>query len=355
MDKLYSFGDPIDSCYVLENSSFSFQCKDTPSYTLSAPRSYLGTFELLLAESGASRDTRISEVSIDTTSKCAPISNNFTLKLLEDSDEGMAINKTLAQLLEQTNKTLRDLHRGLPHEWNSCQRKTKLFFELTNSLSLLSNELGIGHLISLARDYTQTDTYHVGKLVEPVRMVSSISATRAIETGTIRFESEQVFCHCGHDADSMYFLLEGKIFVSSSEHTIASIDTPGECFGELAFFLDGTRTADLVATARSAILRVTKESLPAFLADHPDMLLHIGKTLAKRLEQNTQKIALYSKLSSPETPGSVDKCHDDAQSALANLLNDLRKVIRISFNDRLMNFIREATVKIKATAEPPTL
>lgn len=267
----------------------------------------------------------------------------------------MVINKTLAQLLEQSNKTLRDLHRALPQEWDSCQRKTKLFFELTNDLSVLSKELGIGHLISLARDYTQTDTYHVGKLAEPVRLVSSISATRAIETGTIRFGSEQVFCHNGHDADSMYFLLEGKILVSSSEHTIASIDTPGECFGELAFFLDGTRTADLIATAQSAILRVTKESLPAFLDDHPQMLVQVGKTLAKRLEQNTQKIALYSKLSSPETPGSFGKCHDDAQNALKNLLNDLRKVIRISFNDRLMDFIREATVKIKTTTEPPAL
>ena len=355
MDKLYSFGDPIDSCYVRENSSFSFQCKDTPTYTISAPRSYLGRFELLLAESGASLDTRTSEVSIDAPPKCTPINKSSILNLLEGSDAGMAINKTIAQLLEQSNKTLRDLHRALPQEWESCQRKTKLFFELTNDLSVLSKELGIGHLISLARGYTQTDTYLVGKLVEAVRLVSSISATRAIETGTIRFESEQVFCHSGHDADSMYFLLEGKILVSSSRHTIASIDTPGECFGELAFFLNGARTADLVATARSAILRVTKESLPAFLADHPDMLLHIGKTLAKRLEQNTQKIALYSKLSSPETPGAVGECHDKAQNSLKNLLNDLRKVIRISFNDRLMNFIREATVKIKTTTEPPAL
>lgn len=347
MDKLYSFGDTLDSFYILEDSTFHFQGQGTPCFDISAPRSYLGVFEFLLAESGVGGDRRISQVCIETGSLCTPISKASILESLRNSEEGMIVNRTLALLLERSNETLRDLYRALPQEWNSCQKKAKLFFELTNSLSALSNELGIGHLILLARDYAQTSTYHIGKLVEPLRLVSSISATRAIETSAIRFGSEQVFCHTGHDADSMYFLLEGKIIVGSSGHILASIDTPGECFGELAFFLNGTRTADLVANAGSAILRVTKESLPVFLAEHPEMLLQVGKTLAKRLAQNIEKIDLYSKLSSAKDTESMYELHRDADDALENLLHDLRKVIRISFNERLMTFIRHATVEIK--------
>lgn len=347
MEKLYSIGDEIDGLHVLKNSTFSIRCEGTPSYQVALPQSYPGIFEFLLSRSNPSITTRLSEVIVDDVSKNSALTPKTLLESLYDSEEGSLINKTLAILIEQSNQTLQTLLQSMPEQWDPLQKKARLFFELTNSLSTLAEELGIGHIISLARDYSKHPTYIAGSLAQPYRVVGSFAATGVLESNSVQFTSEQVFCHQGHEADSMFFLLKGKVLVSSSNYVLASIDTPGECFGELAFFLGGKRTANLTATSGSAVLRVTKESLPDFLIEHPDMLLQIAQTLAQRLEQNFRKISFYSKPTVEELSVFIDACHRQSQTALETLLEDLRKVIRVSFNEKLMKFIHDATSATK--------
>jgi hypothetical protein len=101
----------------------------------------------------------------------------------------------------------------------------------------------------------------------------------------------------GETDDGMYLVLEGELRVRlmiAGKETILATLGPGECFGEIALFDRGPRSADVLANKDSMLLKVTSEAFDKLRVEAPELavpLLHaISRTLAARIRAGNKRI-----------------------------------------------------------------
>ena len=78
----------------------------------------------------------------------------------------------------------------------------------------------------------------------------------------------------GETDDSMYLVLEGELRVRlmiNGKETILATLGPGECFGEMALFDRGPRSADVLANKDSLLLKVSSEAFDKLRAEAPEL------------------------------------------------------------------------------------
>lgn len=93
----------------------------------------------------------------------------------------------------------------------------------------------------------------------------------------------------GDDADALYFVESGRFrVVVNKVHIVAHIEA-GEAIGELAFFAGGKRTADVIATRDSAVLKVSREAFDTIAKDHPELTQAMLKLVSERLVVATSR------------------------------------------------------------------
>lgn len=101
----------------------------------------------------------------------------------------------------------------------------------------------------------------------------------------------------GITGDTMYLILEGefrvRIMIGGKETILAQMG-PGDCFGEMALFDDGPRSADVIANTDATVLKISKESIKRLTDEAPDLaapfLSAISKTLAARIRADNKRI-----------------------------------------------------------------
>lgn len=101
----------------------------------------------------------------------------------------------------------------------------------------------------------------------------------------------------GDPDDGMYLVLDGELRVRlmiSGKETILATLGPGECFGEIALFDHGPRSADVVANKESVLLKISSEAFDKLRRDAPELsapiLFSISKTLAARIRADNKRI-----------------------------------------------------------------
>jgi CRP-like cAMP-binding protein len=97
--------------------------------------------------------------------------------------------------------------------------------------------------------------------------------------------------------DGMYLVLEGELRVRlmiGGKETILATLGAGECFGEIALFDQGPRSADVVANKDSVLLKITAEAFEKLRREAPELsvpiLFSISKTLAARIRADNKRI-----------------------------------------------------------------
>jgi len=90
------------------------------------------------------------------------------------------------------------------------------------------------------------------------------------------------------DANSMFFVLEGNVNVVKSagtlnEKTLATLKA-GDLFGEMALFLNESRTADVVAQGNAVVSEIHRNTLSQFMESSPEAASAIIETLCRRLK-----------------------------------------------------------------------
>jgi hypothetical protein len=101
----------------------------------------------------------------------------------------------------------------------------------------------------------------------------------------------------GERGDGMYLVLEGelraRLMIHGKETTLATLG-PGECFGEMALFDEGPRSADVVANQTSVLLKVSPEAFEKLRVQAPELaapMLHsIARSLAGRIRADNKRI-----------------------------------------------------------------
>jgi CRP-like cAMP-binding protein len=101
----------------------------------------------------------------------------------------------------------------------------------------------------------------------------------------------------GDPDDGMYLVLEGELRVRlmiGGKETILAILSPGDCFGEIALFDQGPRSADVVANQDSILLKIASEAFDKLRREAPELsapiLFAISKTLAARIRADNKRI-----------------------------------------------------------------
>jgi CRP/FNR family transcriptional regulator, cyclic AMP receptor protein len=101
----------------------------------------------------------------------------------------------------------------------------------------------------------------------------------------------------GETDDGMYLVLEGELRVRlmiGGKETILATLGAGECFGEIALFDQGPRSADVVSNKMSVLLKISAEAFDRLRRDAPElsapMLFSISKTLAARIRADNKRI-----------------------------------------------------------------
>jgi len=101
----------------------------------------------------------------------------------------------------------------------------------------------------------------------------------------------------GETDDGMFLVLEGELRVRlmiNGKETILATLGPGECFGEIALFDRGPRSADVLANKDSVLLKVTGDAFDKLRLDAPELavpvLYAISRTLAGRIRADNKRI-----------------------------------------------------------------
>ena len=96
------------------------------------------------------------------------------------------------------------------------------------------------------------------------------------------FEAGQVLIREGTDAGALYFLVCGTVEVSKEGQSITRVRERGAMFGEMSVLLKCRHTATVTAVDRVECKVV--QNPDEFLSAHPDVMLYISRTLARRLD-----------------------------------------------------------------------
>jgi len=95
------------------------------------------------------------------------------------------------------------------------------------------------------------------------------------------FAAQELILADGDKAGALYILIDGLVEVVKGDVQITSVSEPGAIFGEMSVLLGSQHTASVRALSASSFHVV--EDPDRFLSSRPDIMLHVARLLARRL------------------------------------------------------------------------
>lgn len=152
--------------------------------------------------------------------------------------------------------------------------------------------------------------------------------------------------------DSMFLIMGGRvkvvIFGESGREVTLSLLRPGETFGEMSVFDQGTRSAHCLAVEPTVLLVLTREDLLKHIQAHPRTGLNLLGELSRRLRRADQTIAQLALCDVNERlihrlvglareegasgPDGLLVRRRPTQQELANMIGSCRETISRAFN-----------------------
>ena len=338
---LYIEGTPSTAAFLIKNGKASVSGTHLPHADIEGDEFLVGCIELFLAGADAP-PPRMCTVSVSAESQITEISFEQVLALAKEYDFGVSANRFLAALLERTNDLLRTMFRLMPQHWRSYQERAILYYDIVNRWEGLATRSQVSEYQAFAAEAKRGDLYSAGARFSQERSVSCIAFGSQWLTSAQRFAKEQAICRAGDIADCMYILLEGSVHVAKPNQIFATINQPGECFGELAFFLKGKRTADLIAMPGTALLRLDTSALHEFHANHPNMFIQVAGTLAKRIQANLATLQRHHATNPEQAASEAEALNLGARKVLDGFLERMRRFLRIASNFEISELVAYA-------------
>jgi CRP/FNR family cyclic AMP-dependent transcriptional regulator len=132
----------------------------------------------------------------------------------------------------------------------------------------------------------------------------------------VKYKTDDRIISEGEMSPYFYAVLEGNVNVSvqkgESKEVFLSLIGEGEVFGEAGIFLKVRRTANVISSDNSTILRVHRKDLLDFIRKQPSsgikILMIVIYSLLKKLRESNQELAFERKsnLSQDDIDGIVD-------------------------------------------------
>ena len=115
----------------------------------------------------------------------------------------------------------------------------------------------------------------------------------AFTSDRVSYRPGEILFHQGDAGDAAYVILEGKadILAESNGGQIKIAELADNAIvGEIAILCDVSRTATVKASGPLEALRIRKDVFLNLLADYPDMMFEILRSLAQRLTRTTSEL-----------------------------------------------------------------
>lgn len=97
-----------------------------------------------------------------------------------------------------------------------------------------------------------------------------------------RLAPDEVLFAAGEMGDAMYVIVDGEVRVVRDRQAIARLG-PGECVGEMAALDWEPRSATVIASEPSLLIRLGRNELMDLLRDHPQLVRSLAMVLADRI------------------------------------------------------------------------
>ena len=93
----------------------------------------------------------------------------------------------------------------------------------------------------------------------------------------------------GEESDCLFYITSGRYGVYVSDTRIDTI-TPNEIFlGEMAFILNQTRTATIIAECPGKLIRITHKVFIEIIREYPHYIMFLSRLIAQRLLRRSEK------------------------------------------------------------------
>lgn len=209
------------------------------------------------------------------------------IRLVEPSISG-----TLAFLVDRLCQRALDQRPGTPAEGLELLDRLESG-ELTTTAQPAASKSGKSRLQPLKSGDLGSDDLVLTTLVGDEEVHA---APHFLRSGEVLFYEDDTSKDC-------YILMSGKVEVLKSGRPIAVIDKEGSFIGEMSPLRGAPRSATVVARQDTVLLVVKEDQFHAFLSRHPEMAIHLARSLAERLEttnvrlsQQGQKLTNLSRL-----------------------------------------------------------
>ena len=115
----------------------------------------------------------------------------------------------------------------------------------------------------------------------------------AFASDRVSYRPGEILFRQGDPGDAAYVILEGRADIlaeaTGGQIKIAELED-NAIVGEIAILCDVSRTATVKAAAPLEALRIRKDDFLKLLADYPDMMFEILRSLAQRLTRTTSEL-----------------------------------------------------------------
>lgn len=115
----------------------------------------------------------------------------------------------------------------------------------------------------------------------------------AFASDRVSYRTGETLFRQGDPGDAAYVILEGRADIlaeaEAGQIKIAVLED-NAIVGEIAILCDVSRTATVRAAAPLEALRIRKDDFLKLLADYPDMMFEILRSLAQRLARTTSEL-----------------------------------------------------------------
>lgn len=191
----------------------------------------------------------------------------------------------------------------------------------------------------------------------------------AAQAVTQHYPKNSILVYEGEEPDALYIIVSGKakVYVSDEDgkELVLNALGPGEFFGELALIDGSPRSATVMTTDKSTLIKISQREFAKFLQETPGVAMNVLKELAGRVRgvnEHIRDLALLDvygrvartllRLAKETDEGLVTDAI--TQQEIANMVGASREMVsRVLNNLKSDGYISVKDKRIRVVATPP--
>lgn len=231
---------------------------------------------------------------LDRSSKAAKQAASLVQKSIDNLNDGTQAAPDTAETLNKIFQDVMNVSEVINEIYQVSNNQTCAIGDIYNDLDKVNNvvqeNIAIGEETALKAE--ELDSQMV--IFEDKLSFFTTKSTDSLRNAPgehIHFASGEIIIKEGDvNADTMYFVLDGKVQVikgkgTSSEKSVATLKT-GDLFGEIALILKEPRTASVVAEGDTTVIKIHWDTVVHFMERNLDNAYIILEILCTRLKNS---------------------------------------------------------------------